>query len=91
MTTDGAKSGRGVTIRATKREDFDEIIPLLKQLWPANPIDQYVLAALRAKSLSPNPKATRAELIRRIYLDMLGLWWWRHRCFRLPAVAEGPK
>lgn len=24
-------------------------------------------------------------------LDMLGLWWWRHRCFRRPAIAEGQK
>jgi hypothetical protein len=39
MTTNGAKSGLNVTIRPTRREDFDEIIPLLKQLWPASPID----------------------------------------------------
>lgn len=39
MTAEEAKSGLSVTIRPTKREDFDEIVPLLKQLWPANPID----------------------------------------------------
>jgi GNAT superfamily N-acetyltransferase len=39
MTTNGAKPGPSVTIRSTRREDFDEIIPLLKQLWPAQPID----------------------------------------------------
>jgi glucosamine-phosphate N-acetyltransferase len=39
MTANGAKPDRRVTIRSTKREDFDEIIPLLRQLWPANPID----------------------------------------------------
>jgi len=39
MAANGAKPGLSVTIRPTKREDFDEIIPLLKQLWPANLID----------------------------------------------------
>lgn len=57
----------------TPPEVADPANSATKDRWPANPIDQYVLAALRAKSLSPNPKATRAELIRRIYLDMLGL------------------
>jgi GNAT superfamily N-acetyltransferase len=39
MTANDAKRGASVTIRPTKREDFDEIMPLLKQLWPTNPID----------------------------------------------------
>jgi len=32
-------------IRPTRREDFDEIVPLPKQEWPANPLD---LEAARA-------------------------------------------
>lgn len=39
MTINRAKTGLRVTIRPTQCEDFDGIIPLLKQLWPANPID----------------------------------------------------
>ena len=39
----------------------------------ANGIDAFVLQKLTDHSLTPNPQATRAELIRRISLDMLGL------------------
>ncbi len=28
-----------MVIRTAKPEDFDSIVPLLKQLWPANPLD----------------------------------------------------
>ena len=41
--------------------------------WVANGIDAFVLQKLTEHSLTPNPQATRAERIRRIYLDMLGL------------------
>ena len=47
--------------------------------WPANPIDQFVLAELEKHRLSPSPSADRYTLIRRLYLDLLGL---------LPPVAE---
>ena len=39
----------------------------------ANPIDAFVLEKLTEHSLTPNPRATKAELIRRLYLEMLGL------------------
>ncbi|MFO0870704.1 MAG: DUF1553 domain-containing protein [Pirellulales bacterium] len=41
--------------------------------WIRNGIDAFILAGLRQHGLAPNPPAGRAELIRRIYLDMLGL------------------
>jgi hypothetical protein len=41
--------------------------------WAANPIDQFVLARLEAAGLSPSREASRATLIRRLYLDLLGL------------------
>jgi hypothetical protein len=50
------------TVRSTTRPD-----------WPANAIDRFVLQGLAKKSLAPNPSGSRAELIRRIYLDMLGV------------------
>ncbi len=37
------------------------------------PIDAFVLEALRAKGLKPGPRATRRELIRRVYFDLIGL------------------
>ena len=39
----------------------------------ANPIDAFILAELAVKGLKPNPIATRRELIRRAYFDLIGL------------------
>lgn len=41
--------------------------------WPHNPIDRFVLARLEARGLQPSPPATPARLLRRVYLDLIGL------------------
>lgn len=41
--------------------------------WAKNEIDHYILAALEAQGLHPNPEASRLTLIRRAYLDLLGV------------------
>jgi hypothetical protein len=41
--------------------------------WIHTPIDQFILGALEAKQLHPNPAADRRTLIRRAYFDLLGL------------------
>src|SRR5262249_3265579 len=41
--------------------------------WSVNPIDAFVLARLRAEKLKPSPEADRVTLIRRVYLDLIGL------------------
>jgi hypothetical protein len=41
--------------------------------WTKNPIDAFVKAAMNAKGLKPAPQADRATLIRRAYLDLIGL------------------
>jgi len=41
--------------------------------WPRNPIDHFVLAELEKRGLVPSPEADRYTLIRRLYLDLLGL------------------
>ena len=41
--------------------------------WVRNPIDQFVLAELERKGLTPSPEADRYTLIRRLNLDLLGL------------------
>ncbi|MBK8000882.1 MAG: DUF1553 domain-containing protein [Verrucomicrobia bacterium] len=38
-----------------------------------NPIDSFIRAELDAKHLKPNPPATKRELIRRAYFDLIGL------------------
>ncbi|MCA9270524.1 MAG: DUF1549 domain-containing protein [Planctomycetales bacterium] len=41
--------------------------------WPKSPIDSFVLARLNAAGLSPSPPADRYTLVRRVYLDLIGL------------------
>lgn len=41
--------------------------------WATTPIDRFLLAAMREQGLEPSPPADRATLIRRLYLDVLGL------------------
>ncbi len=56
------------------------IPPAVRQTrWVRNPVDQFVLAKLEAAGTSPSPEADRATLIRRVYLDVLGV---------LPSPAE---
>jgi len=49
-------------------------IPAVKnRAWVRNPIDAFVLSKLEQKGWSPNPAATSGDLLRRLYLDLLGL------------------
>ncbi len=41
--------------------------------WVKNPIDSFVLADLEKKSVKPSPEAKPHQLIRRLYLDLIGL------------------
>ncbi|MCC7421924.1 MAG: PSD1 domain-containing protein [Planctomycetaceae bacterium] len=41
--------------------------------WSANAIDCFILAGLAAKGLSPSPESDRRTLLRRLFLDVLGL------------------
>ena len=41
--------------------------------WVRNPIDRFVLARLDQEQLKPSPEAHRRTLIRRLYLDLIGL------------------
>lgn len=47
--------------------------------WSANPVDRFVRARMDANGLTPAPQADRITLIRRAYLDLIGL---------LPAPEE---
>jgi hypothetical protein len=48
-------------------------VPEFKSTWVKTPIDAFVLQKLLAEGLSPSPPATRPVLIRRAYLDVIGL------------------
>jgi hypothetical protein len=49
-------------------------LPTVKQAdWPKNPIDYFVLARLEAAGLRPSPAADKYTLVRRVYLDLIGL------------------
>ncbi|HEX7449923.1 MAG TPA: PSD1 and planctomycete cytochrome C domain-containing protein [Pirellulales bacterium] len=41
--------------------------------WPQNAVDQFVLARLDAEGLAPSPPADRYTLVRRVFLDLIGL------------------
>src|SRR4051812_29930755 len=43
------------------------------EAWVRTPVDRFVLAKLDAKGIAPNGAAERRKLIRRAYLDLLGL------------------
>ena len=48
--------------------------PDVKNLsWARNPVDQFVLARLEKEGLAPTPQASKEALIRRAYLDLIGL------------------
>jgi hypothetical protein len=49
-------------------------VPAVKdRAWVANPVDAFILAGLQAKGLTPNPPASKRELVRRLYYDLAGL------------------
>src|SRR5207302_4922686 len=47
--------------------------PLKERTWPATPVDEFILAALEAKGLTPNAPADRRTLLRRVKFDLIGL------------------
>ena len=50
------------------------VLPEVKNAsWLQNEIDAFVLAKLEAEGLQPSPEANRSTLIRRLYLDLLGI------------------
>jgi hypothetical protein len=49
-------------------------LPQVKnQSWIRNPIDAFILARLEKEGLTPSPEADKATLLRRVYLDVIGL------------------
>ncbi len=49
------------------------VLPASHAGWPRNPIDHYILQQLSARQLHPAPQADPQTLVRRVFLDLLGL------------------
>src|SRR4051812_58752 len=47
--------------------------PALSDAWVRTPIDAFILQALREKQLTPSTALDRAQLIRRVTYDLIGL------------------
>ena len=45
----------------------------LNRTWARNAVDQFVLHRLEKESISPSPEAPKTTLVRRLYLDLIGL------------------
>lgn len=79
VETAGAKTGRAEVTDADRQ--FWSFQPLRvvappsveDSAWPRTIVDRFVLAKLEAAGLRPNPAADRRKLIRRAYLDLIGL------------------
>src|SRR5262249_19100544 len=49
-------------------------LPQVKnQSWVRTPVDAFVLARLEKEGLTPAPEASKETLLRRVYLDLIGL------------------
>jgi hypothetical protein len=78
---DGAKAPAHETLTQTgksKHWSFQPVHrpskPVVKDLsWPRNPLDRFILARLEKEGVAPSPEAPGATLLRRLYLDLIGL------------------
>ncbi len=48
-------------------------VPKIKSDWPKNEIDQFILAKLQERGLSPNEEAENERLLKRVSFDLTGL------------------
>jgi mono/diheme cytochrome c family protein len=58
---------------AFKSVQAPAVPPVKNSAWVRNPIDNFVLAKLESKSWTPSPLAEPRALLRRIYLDVIGM------------------
>ncbi|HEX3999232.1 MAG TPA: PSD1 and planctomycete cytochrome C domain-containing protein [Pirellulales bacterium] len=47
--------------------------PVKNSAWCRTPIDRFILAKMEATGVAPNPPASKPQLIRRLYFDLVGL------------------
>lgn len=74
-------TAKGKYASASERKVWWAFQPIKKQeppkvgnpTWPANAVDNFILAKLEEKNLKPSAPAERRVLIRRVYFDLTGL------------------
>ena len=69
---DRGRRGVGAALGATSRPTRPPPPRRGTAAWPRSPVDAFVLARLEAEELSPSAEAARAELLRRVSLDLTG-------------------
>ncbi|MCC6538849.1 MAG: DUF1549 domain-containing protein [Bryobacterales bacterium] len=55
------------------RQPVRPAVPALRSPWVKTPVDAFVLKALQAKALTPAPRLSKEQLLRRVTLDLTGL------------------
>lgn len=80
LAGDGTKSGNGFDLEERRKNHWAwqpvKVVPLPKvesAAWPAQPIDNFILAKLEAAQLAPAPEADRRTLLRRLSFTLTGL------------------
>ncbi|MGI8980947.1 MAG: PSD1 and planctomycete cytochrome C domain-containing protein [Pirellulaceae bacterium] len=63
---------------AARHWSFQKVVaapsPVVKDAaWPASPIDSFILARLEKEGIAPSPPTDKVTLLRRAYLDLIGL------------------
>lgn len=69
----GADFGPGIAKHWAYQKPTKPPVPKLSSTWIRNPIDAFVLQRLRKEGLHPSPEAGKETLLRRVYLDLIGL------------------
>jgi hypothetical protein len=67
---EGANYDRHWAFEPPVRPELPEV---RQSAWTKNEIDYFVLSRLEAEGLTPSPEADRYTLVRRIYLDLIGM------------------
>lgn len=74
----GPDSTTALAVAQTKRhwayvKPVRPALPAVKSPWVRNPIDRFIIARLKQEGLQPSPEASKTTLLRRVYLDVIGL------------------
>ncbi len=71
---DWIESGANYTSHWAFQPPTQPALPsVTNRVWPQQPLDNFVLARIEGRGLEPASQATAEELVRRVYLDVIGL------------------